>query len=333
MDITMKQVEKYYTVPAVEPEKRLRSFFHRATQPFYAIRQIDLEVEKGDILGYLGANGAGKSTTIKMLTGILVPSAGNISVLGKDPYLNRKENAKKIGVVFGQRSQLIWELPPIDTFELFSHIYEIPQSEKKRRIDFFVEYMELGDFLHTPVRKLSLGQRMCCEVVAALLHEPEILFLDEPTIGLDLLNKEKIRRLIRKMNGEKKTTIFLTTHDIGDVESLCSRVLIINRGEKIYDDSLEKLTDTYDQYHVLKLRGRIRPEAAAEWPQAWSCAVSPEHNQLTIRFPRNQFTATDVIARATACCDIVEDLSIEKTALEEIVKSIYLEAAGKEGEA
>ncbi len=325
-DIVMKHVVKSFTIPAppTERSKNALSFLKKDTRLFTAINEMNLTVQKGDILGYIGANGAGKSTTIKMLTGVLVPTSGEISVLGQDPFVARKENAKKIGVVFGQRSQLIWELPPIDSFELFSRIYNIPTKEKTKRIQFFIDYMDIGGFINTPVRKLSLGQRMCCEVVCALLHEPEILFLDEPTIGLDLLNKEKIRKLILKMNKEKQTTVLLTTHDLSDIAALCNRVAIIHNGEKIYDDYLESLIETYDQYHTLCINGAIKNEVPIQLPSEWECNISAQRDRMEIRFLKNQFSTVDIIGEVTKYFHRIDDLSIEKTSMEDIIKEIYI---------
>ena len=190
-----------------------------------AVDDVNFTLERGELVGYIGANGAGKSTTIKMLTGILVPTSGHIDVMGLTPYRHRRENTRRIGVVFGQRTQLWWDLPVIDSFELLKHIYEIPQNLYKQNLEFFSELLQLQPFLSTPVRRLSLGQRMRCDLTAALLHNPEILYLDEPTIGLDVVAKEQVRQFLRQVNAERQVTVILTTHDLNDVEQVCQRLI------------------------------------------------------------------------------------------------------------
>lgn len=219
-----------------------------------AVNNISLRIEKGEILGFIGPNGAGKSTTIKMLSGILIPTSGTIKIDQLDPTKNRKKLAYIIGTVFGQKSQLWLHLPPIDTFKLLGNIYDIPNEELKKRIDFFIDKFELSEILYQPVRKLSLGQRIKCEIAASLLHKPKILFLDEPTIGLDIIIKKKIRELIKDMNKEYDTTIILTSHDISDIEKLCNRVVIINKGEIIFENSLKNLKYNFLNKKVISLK-------------------------------------------------------------------------------
>ncbi|TDF97520.1 ABC transporter ATP-binding protein [Paenibacillus piri] len=206
-----------------------------------AVRRIDLTVEQGETLAFLGPNGAGKSTTIKMLTGILHPSGGAAEVLGLCPWKERRRLAYHIGSVFGQKSQLWYHLPPLDSFELMSRIYELKRADYFSRRDDLIRRFELEPYLHTPVRKLSLGERMRCEIAAAMLHRPKIVFLDEPTIGLDVIVKQKIRELIREMNSEEGTTVFLTSHDAGDIEQLCKRAVVINHGQVILDEGVERM--------------------------------------------------------------------------------------------
>lgn len=222
-----------------------RDLFIREYRNLRAVDGIDFVVEEGEMVGYIGANGAGKSTTIKMLTGILVPTSGTVVVKGYVPYKDREVYTRNIGVVFGQRSQLWWDIAVIESFKLLRRIYDIPQKEYDQRLKKFDEILELSPLLHLPVRKLSLGQRMRCDLAAALLHNPAILFLDEPTIGLDVLAKSKIRDFLKEINDEYKTTVILTTHDLGDIEALCPRVAIIDRGKMLYDGSIE---DIYSQW-------------------------------------------------------------------------------------
>jgi len=215
--------------------------FHREYRTLRAVDGIDFFVEEGEMVGYIGANGAGKSTTIKMLTGILVPTAGEIRVHGYIPHKDRERYAHHIGVVFGQRSQLWWDIAVIESYRLLRRIYHVSERDFRNRLDLFNDILGLAEFLHLPVRKLSLGQKMRCELAAALLHNPSLLFLDEPTIGLDVLAKSKIRDFLKDINREFRTTVILTTHDLGDIEALCPRVAIIDRGRMLFDDSVETL--------------------------------------------------------------------------------------------
>ena len=241
--IEVKNLNKKFKVK--EKEKGLKGSIKSIFKPKYktinAVNNISFEVEQGEILAFIGPNGAGKSTTIKMLTGILYPTEGEIKVIGLEPSKQRKQLAYKIGTVFGQKEQLWTHLTPYDNFKFFGAIYDIPDKEIEERIAELISTFELEKFINTPVRNLSLGQRIRCEMVAALIHKPEILFLDEPTIGLDPVVKQNIRKLIKKMNKEYNTTIFLTSHDIGDIEKLCKRVIIINNGKIIMDDTMDNL--------------------------------------------------------------------------------------------
>lgn len=218
-----------------------RDLFFRDYKTLKAVDGIDFTVEQGEMVGYIGANGAGKSTTIKMLTGILVPSSGSVVVNGYVPYRDRENYTLGIGVVFGQRSQLWWDIAVIESFKLLRRIYNVSKEDFDKRLKVFDDLLEINSFLHLPVRKLSLGQRMRCDLVAALLHNPAILFLDEPTIGLDVLAKARIREFLTEINKVYKTTIILTTHDLGDIEALCSRVAIIDKGKMLFDGFVEDL--------------------------------------------------------------------------------------------
>ncbi len=224
----------------------IKSIFKPEIKLKKAVKNISFEVEKGEVIAFIGPNGAGKSTTIKMLTGILYPDKGDIKIMGINPTTDRKKLAYEIGCVFGQKEQLWVHLTPYDNFIFFGTIYDIPKTVIEKKINEYTEIFELNDFINTPVRNLSLGQRIICEIVASLIHDPKILFLDEPTIGLDPVVKEKIRVLIKRLNKEKKITIFLTSHDVSDIEKLCKRVIIVNNGEIVLDDSMENL-----KYHYL----------------------------------------------------------------------------------
>ncbi len=232
-----------------------KDLFKRDYRSLRAVDSIDFFVEEGEMVGYIGANGAGKSTTIKMLTGILVPTAGTVEVNGYVPYLDRQIYTKHIGVVFGQRSQLWWDIAVIESFKLLRRVYDVSREDFQRKLELFDEILEVGALLHLPVRKLSLGQRMRCDLAAALLHSPKILFLDEPTIGLDVLAKSKIRDFLKEINRQYRTTIILTTHDLGDIEALCPRVAIIDKGKMLFDGSVD---DLYTQWGHDKLEEIVK---------------------------------------------------------------------------
>ena len=284
-----------------------------------AVNSISLDVEEGQIIGYVGPNGAGKSTTIKMLTGILVPTSGDIVVAGLVPHKNRKENARQIGVVFGQRTQLWWDLPVVESFQLLRRIYRVPKRIYKRNLDIFHDLLNIGDFLNTPVRKLSLGQRMRCDLAAALLHNPHIVYLDEPTIGLDIVAKQHILRFLAKINREQGVTIILTTHDLSDVEKLCERMLIIDHGRIIYDGTVEGIKERYGK------KRRLIVDLAEEYPRiALSGAelVNHEGNRIWLEFDRDQVSAARLIARLAEKYEI-KDLTVEEPEIETIVADIY----------
>lgn len=225
----------------------MKDLFKRQYREIAAVKDISFQIPQGEICGYIGENGAGKSTTIKMLTGILVPTAGHLEVNGYVPHRDREKFVKGIGVVFGQRSQLWWDIGVVESFQLLRKVYGVPLNDFNKRLDNLVDRLELGDLLHRPVRKLSLGQRMRCELVASLLHNPSIVFLDEPTIGLDIVVKTEIRDFLLEMNKQEGTTILLTTHDLQDIEALCSRVIMLDDGSIIYDGGLEELKATWSK--------------------------------------------------------------------------------------
>ncbi len=229
----------------------LRTLFSREYEEKIAVSDVNMDLEPGELVGYIGPNGAGKSTTIKMLTGILVPTSGTIEVAGIVPYAHRRQNARNIGVVFGQRSQLYWDLPLVESFELLRAIYSVPPDRYKKNLRTFVEILEMEPFLNTPVRQLSLGQRMRGDFAAALLHDPQIVYLDEPTIGLDVIAKGAIRDFIAHINNERGATIVLTTHDLADVERLCRRIIIIDNGTILYDGGIERIKEQYGTHRTL----------------------------------------------------------------------------------
>jgi len=281
-----------------------------------AVADLSFRVERGELLGYLGPNGAGKSTTIKMLTGILVPSSGRVTVAGLDPSRRRIELARRIGAMFGQRVQLWWDLPLIDSFELLRHIYKVPADRYRASLARFREVLDLDPFLHTPVRQLSLGQRIRGELTASLLHEPELLFLDEPTIGLDVVAKQRVRDFLVEINRERGVTVLLTTHDLGDIERLCDRLLVIDHGRLIWDGRIPDLKERYgaDRMLIVDLE---RPAPPLEIEGATVERVDGPRQWLRFRGP-----AAELTARVAASARLV-DLQIAEPDIEEIVRRIY----------
>ena len=299
----------------------LRTLFSRDTEERVAVSNVTMNVEAGELIGYIGPNGAGKSTTIKMLTGILVPTSGEVRVAGIVPYERRRENGRNIGVVFGQRSQLYWDLPLIESFELLRAIYAIPQERYRRNLDEFVELLEMQDLLRTPVRQLSLGQRMRGDFAAAMLHDPKIIYLDEPTIGLDVVAKEAIRGFIARINVERGTTIILTTHDLADVERLCRRIVLIDRGLIIYDGDIERIKNEYGRYRTLVVHFS---EPVSQPHLEGAELLSHEGATARFRFDRNAERADRLIRQASERYAL-EDVSIEEPDLESIIRRIYIE--------
>lgn len=291
----------------------------RRREEVEAVVGIDLAIERGAMVGYIGPNGAGKSTTIKMLTGILVPSAGHVRVDGLEPSRQRTELARRIGVVFGQRSQLWWDLPLRDSFDLLRHIYRVPAERHATNLQRFSEGLDLGPLLDVPVRQLSLGQRMRGELTAALLHDPSILLLDEPTIGLDVVSKEAVREFLVALNQEQGTTVLLTTHDLTDVERLCDRLLIIDHGRVIEDGTVGAITQRYGTERTLVV-DLVEPGPPLEVEGATVTKVDGPRQWL--RFQRDEVTASALLTRVSAQAD-VRDLTVEEPDIERIVRQIY----------
>jgi ABC-2 type transport system ATP-binding protein len=290
-----------------------------------AVDAISFSLEPGEMVGYIGANGAGKSTTVKMLTGILTPTSGEVVVNGFVPWKERKAYTKSIGAVFGQRTQLWWDVAVIESLRLLQKIYEVPEDLYREQMETFDALLDLKEFLHQPVRTLSLGQRMRCDLAAALLHRPTILFLDEPTIGLDVVSKENIRRFLRRVNEERKTTIILTTHDLGDIEQLCKRVIVIDKGRLLYDGDLSGLKKTTGD--VARLRIEIRGEGAGELLLRATNGVGIEWKRIGPglyegEFEKRTASVADVVRRIVT--DVpVHDLTVLGPPIEEVVRKIY----------
>jgi ABC-2 type transport system ATP-binding protein len=298
---------------------RKRGVLRRERREVSAVDDLTFAVERGTVCGYIGPNGAGKSTTVKMLTGILVPSAGRISVGGLEPSRQRIKLARRIGAMFGQRVQLWWDLPLIDSFELLRHIYRVPAERFRANLGRFRELLELDPFLHTPVRQLSLGQRVRGELSAVMLHDPEILFLDEPTIGLDVVAKERVREFLVDVNRERDVTVLLTTHDLSDIERLCNRILMIDRGRLIYDGSVDDLLARYggERTLVVDLEEPVPP---LDVPGARVERVDGPRQWL--RFRRDETSAAAVTAAVAQRANLV-DLALEEPDIEEVVRRIY----------
>lgn len=303
--------------------RRLRSYLRPQRDAVVAVAGLDLEVEAGEAVAFLGPNGAGKSTTIKMLTGILTPTAGEAVVCGFVPWQQRQLLARRIGTLFGQRSQMWLHLPPTDTFDLLAAIYDLDRNEYRERREELVARFGLGDLLDVPVRKLSLGERMRCELAAALLHRPVVLFLDEPTIGLDPLAKASVRDLIRQVNTEERVTIFLTSHDAGDVERVCRRAVLIDRGHLILDLPVEAL------HRVIPERRRIVVHLASPWR---GIAVGGVHVQqlsphsVTLEVGPGDASVDTVVAELLRH-HMIEDLRIEAPPLEDVIAELYRRGA------
>jgi ABC-2 type transport system ATP-binding protein len=311
--IQVDAVEKRFT------QRVRRGRVRRERRVVRAVDGVSFEIETGSLVGYVGPNGAGKSTTVKMLTGILVPSAGSIAVAGLDPSRQRIQLARRIGVVFGQRVQLWWDLPLRDSFELLRHIYRVPFERWRANLDTFTDLLELGPFLDTPVRQLSLGQRMRGELTASMLHDPEILFLDEPTIGLDIVAKARVREFLATVNRERDVTVLLTTHDLSDIERLCRRLLIIDHGRVIYDGGLEELIKRYGEERTLIVD---LEEPAEPLDVQGARVVRVDGPRQWLRFRRDAVSAAELTAAVAAQARLV-DLAIDEPDIEDVVSRIY----------
>ena len=321
--IHVRDLVKEFSRPAVKkgPFSGLRGLFTSERTVTRAVDTISFDVEPGELIGYLGPNGAGKSTTIKMLTGILVPTSGTVEVAGTTPWKDRRRNARNIGVVFGQRSQLWYDLPLRDSFEVIRDLYDIDEHDYRERLGTFSEMLGLQEFIHTPVRSLSLGQRMRGDLVAAMLYEPPIVYLDEPTVGLDVVAKARIREFVAETNATRQTTIMLTTHDMDDVERLCRRIIIIDAGTVLYDGDLASLKARYVPYRDVIVTaaegtspGAIRASRATTTEQA--------DGRTVLRFDPSEISAPELINEVTAAHDIV-DLTVTEPDLDDVIHRLY----------
>lgn len=318
--IEVKKLNKTFKIK--EKEKGLKGSIKSLIKPKYkkisAVNNISFNIERGEILAFIGPNGAGKSTTIKMLTGILYPTSGSVNVLGLDPTKDRKKLSYEIGTVLGQKEQLWTHLTPYDNFKFFGNIYDIKDEVIERKITELSNLFELNDFINTPVRNLSLGQRIRCEIAAALIHDPKILVLDEPTIGLDPVVKETIRTLIKRLNKELHTTIFLTSHDVGDIEKLCKRVIIINKGKLVLDDSMENLKYNYLNKKIIeaKMKEKINLDDAKG-----ITILKDKGYNLKIEVDTKKTTMSEAIKLLDP--EKINDINISNIPLEDIITDIY----------
>lgn len=285
-----------------------------------AVHDLNLSIEEGELVGYIGPNGAGKSTTIKLLAGILTPSSGEVRVDGRMPYKQRKENAMHIGVVFGQRSQLYWDLPMRDTFRLYQKMYKIDDSRFRRNVDFYIELLEMHEFLDRPVRQLSLGQKMRADLAVSLLHDPKIVYLDEPTIGLDVIAKSRIRTFIREVNKEKRTTVILTTHDMDDIEQICDRIVLINKGSIIYDGSLTRFKHQFSPGYLLSVQFADDQPILIDDDRL--TVIREEGPSKQIVFRQEQISVGEAVSFLTRQYPVV-DLQLKEPNIEDIIKEIY----------
>ena len=315
--IHVQDLKKHFTVR----EKRKKGALLREKKTVEALKGISFDVEQGELLGYIGPNGAGKSTTVKILTGILVPDAGEVSVGGKVPWKERKEHVRRIGVVFGQRTQLWWDVPIRDSYDLLKEIYRIPAGDYQERLKELAQALQLEELMRTPLRQLSLGQRMRAELCGSLLHRPELLFLDEPTIGLDAVSKLALRDFLQWENKRQGTTILMTTHDMEDIVALCSRVMVLGHGRKLFEGSLPDLLGKYDTVRTVSVRYE-EAEALPELPEG--IASVREGEDLNITYAPEQFATAELIARLQAA-GTIREMTIQPQNVDHLVAAMYRE--------
>ena len=326
--IRVDGLSKTYRTPKRYPGRfgALRSLVSTERELVHAVTDVSFDVQPGELVGYLGPNGAGKSTTIKMMTGVLVPSGGVLEVNGLVPWRERERNALQIGVVFGQRTQLWWDLPLVESFKLVGKLYRMPPADYRRNVDRLVDMLGIGAFLHRPVRQLSLGQRMLGDLAASMLYEPPLLYLDEPTIGLDAVAKERMRGFVEQLNRESGTTIVLTTHDLPDVERLCDRVILIDHGRVLYDGGVEQLKSRLAPHRTLVVRlapdetGRVPHVSAADLPHG--AVIEQDAAVARISFEPTRLSAQELIAAVNTGYRVV-DLALVEPDLEGVVRGLY----------
>ena len=328
--IKVENLRKEFKKTIKEPGLKgsFKSLFRPKSEKVVAVNDISFDVPKGEILGFIGPNGAGKSTVIKMLTGILTPTSGRCTINGKNPTVNRKSYVKEIGVVFGQRTQLWWDLPLRETYGVLKEIYEVPEDSFKKRMAFLNEVLELDSFITSPVRTLSLGQRMRADIAASMLHSPKVLFLDEPTIGLDVVVKDNIRSAIEQINRQEQTTVILTTHDLADIELLSDRIVMIDKGSKVFDGSVSSLKDKYGQIREMKFETDSK-NASERLGYAEKfgfgeddLSVEQEGALVTVRFNSSVAPISDVLGYTLQRVK-VSDINVKDADIEEIIRRLY----------
>lgn len=328
--ITVDKLRKEFKKTVKDPGLKgsVKSLFKPKSEKVIAVRDISFEVGGGEILGFIGPNGAGKSTVIKMLTGILTPTSGSCTINGKNPTRNRKSYVKEIGVVFGQRTQLWWDLPLRETYGVLKEIYEVPEDSYKKRMAFLNEVLELDDFISSPVRTLSLGQRMRADIAASLLHSPKVLFLDEPTIGLDVVVKDNIRKAIEYINRQEKTTVILTTHDLADIEQLSKRIVMIDKGTKVFDGTIADLKSKYGQIREMYFEtGTANAAEVLGYSKHFNLggddlSIEAEGNALKVRFNSSVVPVSDMLSYTLDKVN-VSDISVKDADIEEIIRRLY----------
>ncbi len=323
--IEVNNLVKKYKI--IEKEEGLKGYLKHLVKPKYkefkAVDGITFNIEEGELVGYIGENGAGKSTTIKMLTGLLTPTSGNVIVNGLIPNEKRMQNNKNIGAIFGQKTQLWWDLPVIESFELIKKMYKIPEKDYKENLEKFTKILELKELLNKQVKNLSLGQKMRCEIAATFLHNPKIVYLDEPTIGLDVFVKENIRKFIKDINKENKTTVILTTHDLKDIEDICNRIILLDNGQIIYDGSKQKFKNTYGKYIIAEFIISNKSEEISKSITLKNIEVIEEKEQeLKIKFSHDETTIVKIMDEISKYCTI-DDIHMKEAELEDILKEIY----------
>lgn len=323
--IEVSHLQKNFSKTIKEPGLKgaLKSFVHPQREIFEAVKDLSFEVPKGQILGFIGANGAGKSTTIKMLTGILKPTSGYCRINGKIPQDNRQDYVRDIGAVFGQRTQLWWDLALQETYVVLKEIYDVPEKAFRKRMDFLNEVLDLNEFIKDPVRTLSLGQRMRADIAASLLHNPKVLFLDEPTIGLDVSVKDNIRRAITQINQEEETTILLTTHDLSDIEQLCDRIIMIDKGQEIFDGTVTQLKQSFGKMKSLSFE--LKPgqeQVVSQFMDLPDVTVERHELSLDIQYDSSRYQTADIIQKTMADF-AVRDLKMTDVDIEDIVRRFY----------
>lgn len=336
--ITVNNLRKEFKKLNKEPGVKgsIKVLFKPNYEIIKAVNGIDFYIPKGEMLGFIGPNGAGKSTVIKMLTGILTPTSGTCEINGYIPHKNRQNYVREIGVVFGQRSQLWWDLALSETYSILKEIYDVPDKEYKKRMEFLNEVLDINNFISNPVRTLSLGQRMRADIAASLLHNPKVLFLDEPTIGLDVVAKDNIRNAIRKINAEERTTIVLTTHDLTDVENLCEHIVMIDKGEKIFDGRMNTLKQRFGQMRVLQFK-LLNTEEQKKLNYTMDLnipkdCVDIEYDKavVSVKFNINMVSVEDIISYTLSRVH-VKDIVLKESNLEEIIRRVYRQEVNIDG--